>query len=99
MTCGSIRFDKDGAYFDKHEIAVLDVGFDWAAWLTNAGLLSLDSSVWSAEPGVSISAPQEADGVTSVLVSGGAPASEYVLTNTITAGALVDVRTMRIKVR
>lgn len=103
MSAPAIVFDADGAYWEKDPGASLDVGFDWSEWLVTAQATALDSSVWAAESGISISAPQDADGVTSVLVSGGTIASgkytDYELTNTIAAGSLVDVRRMRVRVK
>lgn len=99
MTCPAIRFDAQGAYFVKHPDAVLDVGFDWGEWLTTGGQTALDSSTWAAASGLTATAPKEADGITAVLVSGGADGQDYMLTNTVSAGALRDVRSLRVKVR
>jgi len=99
MSTSCIRFDAEGAYFTKHPEAVLDVGFDWSEWLVYAGALVIDSSEWTASTGMTASAPQEEGGVTSILISGGVDGSDYTLENKITVGSLVDIRSLRVKVR
>ncbi len=99
MSTTAIVFDATGAYWVKDPAAVLDVGFDWSGWLTTAQAPSLDASVWSADAGLTLSGPQELDGVTSVLVSGGVAGQDYEVSNTVTSGVLVDVRRVRVRVR
>ena len=60
--------------------AVLDYGVDWRPFL---GGDSIVTSVWTAQPGVTLTSPTHAGGLTKVLVGGGVEGSTYRLTNSI----------------
>lgn len=84
--------------FEKDPIAVLIAGIDWSDWATENGV-SVQSSTWSADAGLTLANPLLGNGIATVSVSGGVVGTDYILENTVVAGALTDVRRIRVKVR
>lgn len=95
----AIQRDGSGPFFRKDPRARLPVTVDWSAWLTQEST-TIQSSAWTADPGVTTSSPAATSTVASVLVEGGTLGETYVLRNTITcANGIVDSRSIRVQVR
>ena len=82
--------------FLKDPAAVLDYSIDWSEWL---GTDTISTSTWTVATGLTVGANQNANGITTVWISGGTAGSSYAVTNKIvTAGGRTDERTFYIAV-
>lgn len=80
----------------KTPTAVLKYSFDWSDWLNGA---QIQSSVWTADTGVTVSGIAPVGPITAVSVSGGTERTAYRATNTVTSDAgETDTRTVLIVV-
>lgn len=96
MSTDAIRLEAGRPYFVKDPRATLSVEMDWTSWLAQEGT-TITGSTWTAEtPGITVSSPANAAGVTACVVSGGTAGNSYTLRNTITcADGSVDSRSIR----
>lgn len=85
------------ADFTKDPDDILDYGFDWSAWLSNAETIS--SSTWILSPGITQNSATNTTTATTIWLSSGVAGQPYSVTNRITTnqGRTVD-RTMTIRV-
>ena len=75
----------------------LDFGVDWSVWLEPGDRIT--GSTWTADSGITIADGGFDDRTTRVWASGGAPDTDYLLTNRITtAQGRTAERTLRIRV-
>jgi len=80
----------------KTPTAVLKYQFDWSDWLNGA---QIQTSVWAADTGVTVSGIAPVGPITAVSVSGGTERTAYRVTNTVTSDAgETDTRTVLIVV-
>jgi len=84
------KYDAEGAYFEKASGSALVYGLDWSGWLTEAGGLTVSSSTWSGDAGITVTPSAISGGVTSALISGGTVGQTYWITNTIGASDSVQ---------
>lgn len=90
-------YDADGAYFEKVAGSDLVYGLDWSVWLPAS--VTVSSSAWSADSGITVESEGVAAGVALVTVSGGTAGQTYWLTNSVTlSDGQDDSRSFRIKV-
>ena len=81
----------------KDPDAILDYGFDWAAWL---GTDTIATSAWSVATGLTEVSDTNTTTTTTVWVSGGTAGASYLCTNTITtAEGRTDERSLVVMVR
>ena len=97
MVATAIKTDKEGSYYEKAVNAVLDMEFDWGAWVTQEAQ-SISSSTWTATTGLTLSDPAISANKTSVFFSGGVKGMTYLLTNKVVGTTKTDERSIRIKV-
>jgi hypothetical protein len=78
------RTGEDGRTSDlifvRDHASFLDYKVNWAAWL---GSDTIRESIWSTEPGISITNPSHSDTETTIWVSAGVPGLDYGLVNRI----------------
>ena len=95
----AIKLDGLGPYFVRDPRSKLPVSVDWSAWLAREAT-TISSSTWTAEAGLTTSAPTQLAGVAQVFVEGGVAGSSYVLRNTITcANGAIESRSIRVVTR
>jgi hypothetical protein len=83
--------------FTKDPDAVLDYGFDWAAWLQTGETIS--SATWTVPTGITKTTQTENTTETVIWLSGGTAGTNYdVSCRIVTSGGRTDDRTMTIKV-
>lgn len=82
--------------FEMSPSAILDFGFNWAEWL---GSDTIATSNWTADAGVTPGAGAKTASLTYVIITAGAVAGVYDVTNSIvTSAGKADSRTFRIVV-
>jgi TRAP-type uncharacterized transport system substrate-binding protein len=83
----------------KDPSAKLDYAVDWSSWLEAGETIS--DSEWTVEEGLTEEvspAPSEADGITTIWLSGGTAGVYYTVTNTITTSVgRIDERSIIIR--
>lgn len=67
---------------EQHDAEIIDYGFDWTDRLELGETIS--SSVWSADAGIAVTAPQVDGLVTSAFVGGGTADQRYQVRNVVT---------------
>lgn len=73
--------------------SVVDFAVDWTAWLAPGEVI--DTSTWTCDPALPLTAPGVAGGVAITFVGGGVEGTVYRLTNAIeTNGGRLDSRTI-----
>lgn len=90
--------DAVGYFIAKPSASIEDIGFDWRRWALPAED-TITSSVWAADLGIDITAPDLVDGISSALVGGGTAGTTYLVSNTVTtASGRKSVQSLRVKV-
>ena len=76
--------------FKKRAAAVLDYNVDWTDWLESGD--TIQTSVWTVEPGITQDSESETGQVATIWLSGGMAGRSYRVTNQIvtTAGRTND---------
>lgn len=81
----------------KDPDATLDYAFDWSLWLDSGD--TIQTSVWTADPALTLTNESNDGTKTKVFVSGGVNESTYKLTNRITtAQGRIDDRSVEIRI-
>lgn len=70
--------------FIKDPDAVLDYSINWSAWLSTD---TIDTSVWTADTGITVDSYSNTTTVATVWMSGGTAGNQYAVTNSITTTA------------
>ena len=79
---------------DKDPQSVLDYGFDWSDWLDAD---TIDTSVWTADDGITIDSESETTTTTTVWLSGGTAGKTYRLVNkVVTTAGRTEERTLNV---
>jgi hypothetical protein len=93
--------DITGNWISKDPGATLQYSIDWSDWLPTGDTISTSTFVQESThtANVTLSGTSTANGVTSVVIAGGAAGQIYTIRNTIvTADNNTDVRRFRIRV-
>ena len=93
----AIQHDGAGPFLVKDPLANLPITVDWSAWLLQEGT-TIASSLWVAQPGLTLSNVSNTTTAAQASVSGGLLDETYEVRNTITcANGSIDSRSLRIR--